>query len=104
MTIRPEDVRHIANLARLAVDDARIESLTRELDSIIGHMSVLEQVDTSGVPAVTGVGAGGTPLRGDSGPAIPLELPIESFAPEARDGFFIVPRLATHEEQVDRSP
>jgi aspartyl-tRNA(Asn)/glutamyl-tRNA(Gln) amidotransferase subunit C len=104
VTIRPQDVRHIAQLARLAVDEARIESLSRELDSIIAHMSVLEQVDTSGVPTVTGVGSGGTPLRADKGPSIPLEAPIESFAPESRDGFFIVPRLATHEDEADRSP
>jgi aspartyl-tRNA(Asn)/glutamyl-tRNA(Gln) amidotransferase subunit C len=36
-------------------------------------------------------------LRTDEGPPIPLALPKESFAPAMRDGFFIVPRLATHE-------
>ncbi len=104
MTIRPEDVRHVAHLARLAVPDERIAPLARELDSIIGHMNVLEMVNTEGVSAVTGVGAGGTPLREDGGLPTPLELPIESFAPEARDGFFIVPRLETHEEEGERSP
>lgn len=104
MTIRPSDVRHVAHLARLAVDDDHIESLSGELDAIIGHMEVLGGVDTTGVPPVTGVGAGGTPLRPDSGPPIPLALPIEAFAPETRDGFFIVPRLATHEDEEDRSP
>ncbi|HEY3885387.1 MAG TPA: hypothetical protein VGL62_09290, partial [Vicinamibacterales bacterium] len=37
-----------------------------------------------------------TPWRADHGPPIPLERPIDAFAPLARDGFFVVPRLATH--------
>jgi len=48
---------------------------------------------------VTGVGAAGTPLRVDVGNQIPLARPREAFAPAMRDGFLIVPRLATHEDQ-----
>jgi aspartyl-tRNA(Asn)/glutamyl-tRNA(Gln) amidotransferase subunit C len=104
MTIRPDDVRHIAHLARLAVDDERLESIARELSSILDHMEALQEVETEGLPAVSGVGAGGTPLRDDTGPSVKLERPPESFAPEMRDGFFIVPRLATHEDDAERSP
>jgi hypothetical protein len=51
-------------------------------------------------------GAGFVPsMRSDvSGLAIPLAVPRESFAPEMRDGFFLVPRLATHEDEGERSP
>lgn len=104
MTIRPEDVRHIAHLARLAVSERRIPRYAEELDTILQHMDVLERIDTSGVAPVTGIGAGGTPLRADAGPSVPLQVPIESFAPASRDGFFIVPRLATHEDEGDRTP
>lgn len=105
MSIRPEDVRHVAHLARLAVDESRLPALATQLASILEHMAVLQRVDTAGVTPVEGVGAGGTPLRADSGPPIPLEHPIESFAPEVRDGLLIVPRLATHgEEEGERSP
>ena len=48
--------------------------------------------------AVTGVGAAGTPLRVDGGNQVPLARPREAFAPAMRDGFFLVPRLATHED------
>ena len=30
-----------------------------------------------------------------------LSLPLESIAPEMKDGFFIVPRLATHEDSAE---
>ena len=96
MAVTPDDVRHIAELARLGLDDARIPSLVEQLNGILGHMEVLQKVDTTDVAAAEGVGSGGTPLRSDRGPGVPLRRPREAFAPEMRDGFFIVPRLATH--------
>jgi aspartyl-tRNA(Asn)/glutamyl-tRNA(Gln) amidotransferase subunit C len=93
-----EDVRHIASLARLGLSDARAESLVAELNTILGHMDVLSKVDTTGIEEVVGIGAAGTPLRSDAGPPIPLARPIDSFAPATREGFFLVPRLSTHED------
>ena len=98
MAVTRGDVLHIAQLARLGVDAARADELTRELSAILDHMEVLSQVDTSSVPAAAGVGAGGTPLRPDTGVTPALAKSIETFAPLMRDGFFIVPRLATHED------
>jgi aspartyl/glutamyl-tRNA(Asn/Gln) amidotransferase C subunit len=85
-------------LARLGLTDERAASLTRDLNTILEHMSVLAKVDTSGASEVAGVGAAGMRLRADKGPSVPLHEPPASFAPEMRDGLFIVPRLATHED------
>ena len=101
MAVTREDVLHIAELARLGVDAARADELTRELSAILGHMEVLSQVNTTTVAPTAGVGAGGTPLRPDVGVAPLLEGTLESFAPAMRDGFFIVPRLATHEDSAE---
>jgi len=101
MAVSREDVLHIANLARVGVDEARVEELTRELSSILGHMEVLAQVDTTSVPLAAGVGAGGTPLRPDDRVAPLMEGTLESSAPSMRDGFFIVPRLSTHEDPAE---
>jgi hypothetical protein len=44
-------------------------------------------------------------MRSDvDGTSVPLAVPREAFAPEMRDGFFLVPRLATHEDAGERSP
>jgi len=51
MAVTREDVLHIADLARLGVDETRAEELTKELTSILGHMEVLSQVDTAHVAA-----------------------------------------------------
>jgi aspartyl-tRNA(Asn)/glutamyl-tRNA(Gln) amidotransferase subunit C len=101
MAVTQADVLHIAQLARLGVDEARAEELTRELSSILEHMEVLAQVDTKAVAVTAGVGSGGTPLRTDAGDPAPMTGTLESFAPLMRDGFFIVPRLATHEDSAE---
>ncbi len=104
MAVSPDDVRHIAALARLGLDPSRVEPLVRELNGILAHMEVLSSVDTSGVLPVSGVGAGGAPLRVDLGPPIPLARAREEIAPEMRDGFFVVPRLASHEDADQDAP
>jgi aspartyl-tRNA(Asn)/glutamyl-tRNA(Gln) amidotransferase subunit C len=101
VAVSNEDVRHIASLARLGVAEERLPALVGELNRILEHMDVLSKVDTSDVPAVEGVGSAGMPLREDVGPQIPLARERESFAPEMRDGFFLVPRLATHESAAE---
>ncbi len=98
-----DDVRHIAALARLGLSDERARALVGELNSILGHMDVLSKVNTEEVQPVVGVGASGAPLRADDGPAIPLAREIAAFAPKTADGFFLVPRLSTHEDAGDAS-
>jgi len=98
VSVSEEDVRHVATLARLGLDPERIPTLVAELNGILAHMDVLSKIDTAIVGAVTGVGAAGTPLRVDGGNQIPLVRPREAFAPAMREGFLLVPRLATHED------
>ncbi len=97
MAVTIDDVRHIAALARLGVTTEGAAVLVDELNTILGHMDVLSRVDTAGVQAVIGIGAGGLPLREDGGAPIPLARSLDAVAPVLRDGFLIVPRLATHE-------
>lgn len=97
MPVSIADVRHIAALARLGIDDSQAESLAAELSGILSHMDVLSQVDTGGIPPAAGAGAGGTPLRLDGGEPVVLAVRPEAFAPAMIEGFFAVPRLATHE-------
>ena len=97
MAVTIDDVRHIAALARLGLSDERAVLLERELNTILGHMDALSRVDTAGVQEAIGVGARGLPVRSDGGPPIPLARSLDAFAPALRDGFLVVPRLATHE-------
>jgi aspartyl-tRNA(Asn)/glutamyl-tRNA(Gln) amidotransferase subunit C len=101
VAVTREDVLHIAELARLGIDAARADELTKELSAILSHMEVLSQVDTAAVSPTAEVGAGGTPLRPDVGVPGVTPAALASIAPAMRDGFFIVPRLATHEDSSE---
>jgi aspartyl-tRNA(Asn)/glutamyl-tRNA(Gln) amidotransferase subunit C len=98
MAVTREDVAHIAGLARLAIPDDRLTELVGQLNAILGHMEVLQQVDTSQVETTAQEGNERLPMRPDAGPPIELHRTREAFAPAMRDGFFLVPRLATHED------
>ncbi|HYW31982.1 MAG TPA: Asp-tRNA(Asn)/Glu-tRNA(Gln) amidotransferase subunit GatC [Gemmatimonas sp.] len=100
-----QDVRHIAALARLELDDARTETLVRELNGILAHMDVLQAVDMTiedsdkALDADTALDAQADAvlLRADIASPLPLAAERASFAPNYEDGFFLVPRLSTHE-------
>ena len=101
MAVTREDVLHVATLARLALDETSVPRLVSELNGILEHMEVLRKIDTGGVMGAKGVGDAGMPLRADGGPPYPLAHSREQFAPEMRDGFFLVPRLSTHEDATE---
>ncbi len=98
MAITDRDVRHVADLARLGLEPGRVPQLARELDGILSHMEVLQRSvppETEPMASVSGIVA---PLRVDTPAADPLTTSRQSFAPASRDGFFLVPRLAAHED------
>ena len=104
MAVTHDDVRHVAELARLAVEETRLDHLVSELNGILTHMDVLSQSDTKEIERTILTPTVSTPLRSDSSGPIPLLMPKETFAPAMRDGFLIVPRLASHEDGADTTP
>ena len=101
MAVTRDEVLHIASLARIKLDGGRVDVLARELSAILGHVEVLTSVDTGSVKAAGLTDEPGTPLRPDTSAPGNLSRPLESFAPETKDGFIIVPRLATHEDSAE---
>ena len=97
MSVSIDDVRHIAALARLGLTDERALAATSELNTILAHMEVLSRVDTTDVNEAEETGTRML-LRADRGAPIALATAIVSVAPSMRDGFFLVPRLSTHED------
>lgn len=96
--IGDDDVRHVAMLARLGLSDAQVRELSSDLRIILEHMEVLRHVPTAGVPEFGRDAAAGMPLRQDTVDPAPLTLAPADMAPDARDGFLLVPRLSTHDD------
>ena len=104
MPVSESDVLHVAALARLAIEPARLPGLVKELNGILEHMEVLERVEGGGETWDVGGSGSATPVRSDDGnSSVPLQVSREVFAPLMRDGFFLVPRLASHEGQGEQS-
>ena len=52
MSLSRNDVAKVGLLARLALSDADLDTMTRELSSIVGFVGQLEQIDTADVAAL----------------------------------------------------
>jgi aspartyl-tRNA(Asn)/glutamyl-tRNA(Gln) amidotransferase subunit C len=49
MAITREDVLHLAKLSNISLSEEQIEPLMKDLDSIVGYISQLDELDTEGV-------------------------------------------------------
>ncbi|MCL4866091.1 MAG: Asp-tRNA(Asn)/Glu-tRNA(Gln) amidotransferase subunit GatC [Gemmatimonadales bacterium] len=98
MKISREDVRHVARLAELAVDDAELDTLTGQLDRIVEYVAQLEALPSEAAAAPFHPGPAGVRLRPDVVAPVPLAHGPEQIAPEMREGLFVVPRLGAQEE------
>jgi aspartyl-tRNA(Asn)/glutamyl-tRNA(Gln) amidotransferase subunit C len=93
MSVSPEQVRHIAKLARIAMSDEEIERLVPELNAIIGWVEQLGEVNTDGVEPLTAVIEQKLRLRDDKVTDGDCRDEILANAPDAEHGFFAVPKV-----------
>lgn len=49
MTLSRQEVAKVGMLARLALSDTELDTMTRELSKIVGFVSLLEEIDTTNV-------------------------------------------------------
>jgi len=93
MPIDKETARRVAHLARIEVDEDALENLAGELSNILGFMEQLNEVDVDGVEAMTSVTPMALPRRADEVTDGGYSDKILSNAPDAREGFFAVPKV-----------
>jgi len=56
MPLTPEEVAHVAMLARLGLDDEERRRIGTELEAILAHIALIDAVDTSAVAATAQIG------------------------------------------------
>ena len=93
MSVSPEQVRHIAKLARIAMSDEELDKLVPELNNILGWVEQLGEVDTDGVEPLTAVIDQKLRLRDDVVTDGNIRDEVLANAPEAQHGFFAVPKV-----------
>jgi aspartyl-tRNA(Asn)/glutamyl-tRNA(Gln) amidotransferase subunit C len=90
MALSADEVRHIARLARVAVSDADVERLSKQLSGILDHFAALAAVDTEGVEPTAHPLPLSNVMREDiPAPALPVAEVLRN-APEVEEGMFRV--------------
>jgi aspartyl-tRNA(Asn)/glutamyl-tRNA(Gln) amidotransferase subunit C len=93
MSLSEHEVRHVAMLARLALTDDEVGTLQSDLNSILGHIDTIQQLDLDSVPPmahaipVTNVTREDVVVPGLSREAALLNAPLK------QDGAFLIPQI-----------
>ncbi|MHB8529865.1 MAG: Asp-tRNA(Asn)/Glu-tRNA(Gln) amidotransferase subunit GatC [Caulobacteraceae bacterium] len=93
MAIDAETVCKVAALARIGIEDERLEPMARELSGIMAWIEQLAEVDTQGVEPMTSAVARALPMREDVVTEAGDAAAILANAPRTEKGFFVVPKV-----------
>jgi len=91
--ISAEDVRKVAQLARLDLPEETIATYTSQLERILDYVAHLEAVDTAGVPATTRAVEVVNVTRDDRIDPTPVREQLLDLAPQREGDFFRVPQI-----------
>jgi aspartyl-tRNA(Asn)/glutamyl-tRNA(Gln) amidotransferase subunit C len=93
MALSDAEVRHVALLARLALTEEQIQTLCGELNSILGHIDAIQQLDLTGVePTAHPLDVVNVTREDVTRPGLSREDALLN-APQSEDGAFVIPRI-----------
>ncbi|MCB0064747.1 MAG: Asp-tRNA(Asn)/Glu-tRNA(Gln) amidotransferase subunit GatC [Caldilineaceae bacterium] len=90
MHLTTDEVRHVAELAKLSLTDAEVEEYTEQLSVILDYVDQLRTVDTSNVPPTPYVLPLHNIMRADKPAPCLTNQEALANAPDSDDGFFRV--------------
>jgi aspartyl-tRNA(Asn)/glutamyl-tRNA(Gln) amidotransferase subunit C len=99
--VTTDEVLRVAELANLELTAEEVPRMQRDLNAILGHIAQLNELDTTGVPAMAQVGemlgakveATGASLREDAVRPSLERARVMASAPETDGRFFKVPKV-----------
>ncbi len=93
MSIDTKTAAHVAKLARIKVEDDRLPALAEEFNAVLGFIEQLNEVNVDGVEPMVSVTPMRLKRRKDGVTDGNMQDKILSNAPDAREGFFAVPKV-----------
>ena len=93
MSIDTDTARRVARLARIKVEEDQLPALASEFNAILGFIEQLSEVDVEGVEQMTGVTPQRLYRRDDVVTDGDQQAAVLANAPDAREGFFAVPKV-----------
>ena len=88
-----EQVRRIADLARLELAEAELAAMQHELNGIFGLVDQMAAVDTEGVEPMSHPQAQMQRLRADDVTERDRRAAFQAIAPQVEDGLYLVPKV-----------
>ena len=93
MSIDENTAARVAKLARIKVEPEALPALAAEFNTILGFIEQLNEVDVDGIEPMVSVTPMNAPLRDDVMNDGNQQTAVLSNAPDAREGFFAVPKV-----------
>ncbi len=93
MALDPTTIRRIATLSRIRVEDDQLETLSQELNGILGWIEQLNEVNVDGVEPLTGGAQMAMKMRDDAVNDGGYPDKILANAPDRNGAFFAVPKV-----------
>ncbi len=93
MSIDETTAAKVAKLARIQVPEADLPALAAEFNTILGFIEQLSEVDVDGVEPMVSVTPMRLKRRADVVTTGGMADTVMSNAPDAREGFFAVPKV-----------
>ena len=97
-SINREDVRHVARLARLALPEEQIATITGQLEPILDYVSHLQSIDTTGVAPTTRAVEVVNVTRADRVCPSTVREELLNQAPQREGDLLAVPRILAEAE------
>ena len=93
MPLTPEEVRRIAELARIGISDAEVKAVQAKLNDIFELIGQMQKVDTEGVEPMSHAQGAALRLREDRVTETDQRELFQSIAPQAEAGLYLVPKV-----------
>ena len=93
MSIDKDTVKHIAKLARISLDEKKINSLSKDLSSIMKFIEKLNELNTEKIVPLTSIINASLRSRKDEVSDEKIRDQILKNSPEKNEEFFVVPKV-----------
>ena len=93
MSIDKDTVKHISKLARISLDEKKINSLSKDLSSIMKFIEKLNELDTDKIIPLTSIINASLKSRKDEVKDEKIRDQILKNSPENNEEFFVVPKV-----------
>ena len=93
MSLTPDDVRRLARLARIAIDDEESAAVLERLNAVLGLVDEMRAVDTHGIEPMSHALDIEQRLRADEVREADQRSLYQSVAPAVEDGLYLVPKV-----------